>query len=453
MRALLLLLVMANAHATIEYRSTLEGTEKTQLRTMLKNFVQSQKMAGLVVAATRGDKVIWYDGAGKANKATNANVIAKQHLFRWASVSKVSTDVFARALEQMGVLDRDDPIDKYYDFPNKVTYLKRCFSSNGLLKLTNCGKKYGFDYPLNNIRGTCFDVKSFGKVETSKGYTTRLFDEKPASGKVVFENSSNKAVCSVGYSISVASLNLNKHPITLKQLINHTAGIQHYSYLGRKAQPPKGHITNVNVIRARRNMNKSLMEWAIPNFFPKHPLVAKPGNARLYSTFGHNFAGVVIEKASAMKYQNILEMYASKMGANSIQPDYFKTGVKGNYKRAYVHKLKNGKVVNNPYDSDNSYKLSGGGVMSTIVDLGKFCAGISKDNYILKKGFNRYTHNGAHESRSLSRLMLQNSVDNKPQCIVLMTNTNHSGIKLDEIRKKIQQKLISFGVWKKIQTN
>ena len=98
---------------------------------------------------------------------------------------------------------------------------------------------------------------------------------------------------------------------------------------------------------------------------------------------------------------------------------------------AYVHKLKGQKVVNNPYDTDNSYKLTGGGIMSTILDLGKFCAAISKDKYIMNNGFHWYTHNGAHPDRSLSKLALETASDNVPQCLVLMTNTNHSKISLE----------------------
>jgi CubicO group peptidase (beta-lactamase class C family) len=448
MKIFLALLISVNAFATIKINHKLTGQQKGTMVKYLKYFVEKQKMAGLVAAATRGDEVIWYSGYGKANVAKNEKLSATNHMFRWASVSKVSTDAFARAMQDMGALKLDDRIDKYYNFANPK-YYKRCFTSSTLNKLFNCGKTYGFEYPLNNIRGTCFDVKSFKTVDSSKGYKIRLNDKSASKGSVEFMNKKGEVKCKANYNITIATLDMNKYPITLRHLITHKAGVQHYSYLGNKSEPPKHLISNVQTVRTRRDSGKSTMEWALKYFFPKHPLLAKPGKAYSYSTFGHNLAGVVIEKATAMTFQQLIELYAGKMGAKSMQVDYFRSGTKNNYPRAYVHRLSNGKVVNNPYVTDNSYKVTGGGIMSTIPDLARFCAAISKDKYIMNKGFDSYTHSGAHPDRSASLLVLKNAKDDVPQCLVLMTNTNHDKIDLDKIRKFLAGKLVSYGVWKK----
>ena len=97
----------------------------------------------------------------------------------------------------------------------------------------------------------------------------------------------------------------------------------------------------------------------------------------------------------------------------------------------------------------NSYKLAGGGVMSTIIDLARFCVGISNDGLITKKGRSGYIHNGAHSGQSKSRLYLKSNKDGVPQCLVIMTNTEHSKIDLDKVRKDLQERLIAFGHWKK----
>ena len=103
---------------------------------------------------------------------------------------------------------------------------------------------------------------------------------------MAFFNKSGKLVCKASYNISIKELNIDKHPMTLRHLIDHKAGVMHYSYLNRKAEPSKKLITDISKIRSRKRQNKSLMNWAIPHFFPKHPLFAKPGHAYSYTTLG-----------------------------------------------------------------------------------------------------------------------------------------------------------------------
>ena len=103
--------------------------------------------------------------------------------------------------------------------------------------------------------------------------------------------------------------------------------------------------------------------------------------------------------------------------------------------------------MKNPYLSDNSYKLAGGGIMSTIVDLGKFSAAMSQNNYFTSKGLKKISHSGSHPNRAASLLNLK-STDGEKQCIVLMTNTNHKKVKLGDLDSNIRSYLKSKGIWK-----
>lgn len=448
MKALLAALFCVSTFAQapiIVNNNTLDINQKRTLRLIMQNFLNTQKLVGLTIAATIDNKVIWSEAVGLANKASETPLNKNIHTLRWASVSKVYNHAIAEWLDSLGALDLDAPINQYYSHKTNLDYYKRCFSSGTLKKYFDCHQKYGSPENLiTPIRGTCFDVRSFSEVKTSKGFRARINDKSKSGGQILFGNKNGQVKCKADYSIRVEQLKNNDSPITTRQLLSHTGGIQHYSYLGNKAEPPKSMINDVQAVRTRRNQNKSYMEYAISTFFPQHPLLTKPGLAYKYTTFGHNLAGVVIEKASAMPYQELMKQFRNRMNTPSFQVDLLKTQASGGFKIAHVHTRKNGKLVNNPYQTDNSYKAAGGGIMSTIVDLGKFCAAIATPRYFTNNGWGSYNHSGSHANRSAAQLTL-NTRNGQRQCLVLMTNTNHNKVDLPTIRNTIRTRLENWG--------
>jgi CubicO group peptidase (beta-lactamase class C family) len=425
--------------------NTLDINQKKTLRLILQSFLSSQKLAGLTVAATVDNRVIWSEGVGLANKASETPLNKNIHALRWASVSKVYNHAIAEWLDSLGALDLDAPINQYYSHKNNLDYYRRCFSAGTLKKYFDCRQEYGSPENLiTAIRGTCFDVRSFAQVETNKGFRAQLRDISASSGRLIFGTKEGKVKCEANYSIKVEQLKSTDPQMTTRQLLSHTGGIQHYSYLGNNAQPPNNMINNVQAIRTRRNQKKSYMEYAISTFFPKHPLLTKPGLAYKYTTFGHNLAGVIIEKASAMPYQELMKQFAGRMGTPSFQVDLLKTQATGGFRIAHVHTMENGKLVNNPYNTDNSYKVAGGGIISTIVDLGKFCAALATPKYFTNNGWGVYNHSGSHAKRSAAHLTL-NTRNGQRQCLVLMTNTNHGNVDLPTIRNTIRTRLENWG--------
>lgn len=426
--------------------SNQKNTMKQELLTVIKNM----KMPSLVAAATLGDEVIWYQSVGYADYDRKIKVNPNFHMYRWASVSKVATDRLAVAMDDMGVLDLDKPISNYYNY-NNAKYLKRCLTPSTLAKYFQCRTKYGTS-PVTNIRGTCFDVKAFGRQDTNKGFHSWVLDKKKDSGDIIYKTKSGQTKCRVKYSIKNEPLPASA-PITLRQLLKHTSGIQHYSHLGRNAEPSQTSMKNRSVIRNRKNQKKSQMAWAIPAFFPKHPLLTLPGKTRTYSTFGYNLAGRIIEKQSAIRMEDLMDLYANKIGAKSIQSDYLGISSRGNYSRTFTYKWNNGKFTKNNYTTDNSFKLAGGGFMSTIVDLAKFCVAIGQNRTITNNGVGSYSHSGAHPNRSNSYLRTYTNNENKKQCLVVMTNTQHSGIDIVKVQKRLDQKLRAMKIWKNPKRN
>lgn len=415
---------------------------------VLTNALKNQNMPAVVAAATLGDKVIWVQSSGYADVAKKITAKSNYHMFRWASVTKVATDIMVQAMDEKGVLDLDKPISNYYSTPFKPFYIRRCFTKANHLKYFTCRGKYG-TAPVINVKNFCFDPSTTAEFKNNKGNLVWVSDKKLNSGQVVFKTKDKKDLCRIDYKIDNKVLEKNVQQVTLRNLLNHRSGIQHYGHLDRDARPPLKLRQNRTLIKKRRANKKSQMAWAIPYFYPRNPLVARPGKMKLYSSFGHNLAGTILEKQTGMLYENLMELYGSKMGAKSIQADYLGIKSQRGYGRSFVYKKSSNKFVKNNYTTDNSYKMAGGGIMSTITDLARFCVGISNDGYFLKKGVKSYSHDGAHSQQSMSKLNLYTNADGQRQCIVLMTNTEHSKVNLEAIRLALDKKLRAYGIWKK----
>jgi serine beta-lactamase-like protein LACTB len=99
-------------------------------------------------------------------------------------------------------------------------------------------------------------------------------------------------------------------------------------------------------------------------------LVAKPGTKFNYSTYGYTVLGCVLEGAASEKYvdyvkENIFELAAME----ETQADNF-FAIVPHRSRGY-HKDKSG-VVQNAGVLDSSYKIPGGGLISSANDLAQF---------------------------------------------------------------------------------
>ena len=156
-------------------------------------------------------------------------------------------------------------------------------------------------------------------------------------------------------------------PITSRQLLGHLGGIRHYNSDG------KGDIPEDSA-RHFASMEESLQ------IFANDQLVAKPGTKFHYSTYGYTLLGCVLEGAASEKYVDFVRDNIFKpAGMAQTQADDFFSVIP--HRTRWYHKDKSG-IVRNAGVLDSSYKIPGGGLISSADDMAQFEAAILADKLI-----------------------------------------------------------------------
>ena len=156
-------------------------------------------------------------------------------------------------------------------------------------------------------------------------------------------------------------------PITSRELLGHLGGIRHYNPDG------KGDIPEDSA-RHFSSMEESLQ------IFAADPLVAKPGTKFNYSTYGYTLLGCVLEAAASQKYVDYVhENIFKPAGMTQTQADDFFSVIA--HRTRWYHKDKSG-IVRNAGVLDSSYKIPGGGLISSADDMAQFEAAILADKLL-----------------------------------------------------------------------
>jgi serine beta-lactamase-like protein LACTB, mitochondrial len=146
-------------------------------------------------------------------------------------------------------------------------------------------------------------------------------------------------------------------PITTRELLGHLGGIRHYNPDG------KGDIPDDSA-KHFASMEESLQ------IFANDPLLAKPGTKFHYSTYGYTLLGCVLEGAVSEKYVDyVKENVFEPAGMGETQADKFFAVIQ--HRSRWYHKDKAG-VVQNAGVLDSSYKIPGGGLISSADDMAHF---------------------------------------------------------------------------------
>ncbi len=146
-------------------------------------------------------------------------------------------------------------------------------------------------------------------------------------------------------------------PITSRELLGHLGGIRHYNADG------KGDIPEDSA-KHFASMQESLQ------IFAGDPLVARPGTKFNYSTYGYTVLGCVLEGAASEKYMDyVKENVFEPAGMEETQADNFFAVIP--HRSRWYHKDKSG-VVQNAGVLDSSYKIPGGGLISSADDMAQF---------------------------------------------------------------------------------
>jgi len=150
--------------------------------------------------------------------------------------------------------------------------------------------------------------------------------------------------------------------ITVRDLLCHQGGIVHYE--------------NGQVLRTKR-------EYERPNpfadvvlaldTFKDSPLVCRPREKFSYSTHGYMLVAAAVERAGGEEFAaQVAKRVAEPLGMATFQPDYQWVDIPD---RAIGYRKLLGNVIRST-NTDVSWKLGGGGFISSVEDLTRFCAGL-----------------------------------------------------------------------------
>lgn len=169
----------------------------------------------------------------------------------------------------------------------------------------------------------------------------------------------------------VPTFPVKQFPVTTRQVLAHLSGVRYY-------KPGEGERT------ARYN---SLTEAL--SIFKDDPLEYEPGTRFLYTTYGYTLLGTVIEGASGMRFEDYMrENIFKPAGMIRTRPDDV-FAIIPNRARGYrpiVFGQLDGNYRNQSL-MDSSYKIPGGGFVSTAEDMGRFAIAVLNGTLIKPETF------------------------------------------------------------------
>lgn len=159
--------------------------------------------------------------------------------------------------------------------------------------------------------------------------------------------------------------------ITTRQLLCHQSGIVHYE--------------NGRVIRRRRRYRTPHpfedVVVAIDTFC-ESPLVHQPGTKVAYSSHAYILLSAVVQRAGDARFvDQVASRISGPLKMTTLQPDYQWQPIPH---RAVGYR-KIGRRIGESIDKDVSWKLGGGGFISTIDDLAKFAAGLVRGDLVAQE--------------------------------------------------------------------
>lgn len=154
-------------------------------------------------------------------------------------------------------------------------------------------------------------------------------------------------------------------PVTTREVLAHLSGIRHYK--------------SEEEFNSTRHFTSTVEALEM---FKNDPLLHEPGAKYTYSTFGYTLLGCVVEGASGQTYADFVrDQIFRPAGMDRMRVDSVAEIIPN---RAQGYRLTDkGELINSPL-ADNSYKVPGGGLVSTVEDLARFAVAV-ETNRLLKK--------------------------------------------------------------------
>ena len=151
-------------------------------------------------------------------------------------------------------------------------------------------------------------------------------------------------------------------PVTTRELLSHTSGIRHYN---------PGEMENTRHY-----------QWMADGFaiFAADPLLFRPGTGYQYSTYGYTVVGCAIEGAARERFEDYV-------GAHVLKPAGMTHTFVDDVLEIVPHRARGYQKINgavrNASLMDSSYKIPGGGYLTTAEDLVRFAQALL-DGKLLK---------------------------------------------------------------------
>ncbi|OLB23678.1 MAG: hypothetical protein AUH15_02775 [Acidobacteriales bacterium 13_2_20CM_55_8] len=237
----------------------------------------------------------------------------------------------------------------------------------------------------NSVPGVSVAVVENGEYEWSQGYgMADLENFVPATSRTLYRLASVSKPLTATATMQLwerGKLNLDvpvqnycpafpqkEWPITTRQLLGHLGGIRHYR--GDSQDDPE--------VGNTKHFDDGITAGL--KFFANDPLVAKPGTKFSYSTQGFTLAGCAIEGISGEKYVDFLRknVFVPAGMASTVADD---RNAVIPFRTRFYHKDKSGRVVNADF-LDSSYKIPGGGWLSSAEDMARFEVAILGDQLV-----------------------------------------------------------------------
>ena len=277
-----------------------------------------REVVGMGVGIVKDGQVIYLKGYGYEDLASQTPLLAQRTKLRWASISKPVTAIIAARLARSGIVDLDAPIQTYFT---------------------------GYRAPKKHVL-------------------------KCKKGKEDIKHYGERYPCSDGYAdIKVPKA---ERTVTLRSLLAHTSGIRAYGGSRKSANPARRHLNN-----PKRNKG---LAWGLKKVL-RSPFAYMPGHDYVYSTFGYNLAAHVMEHATGKDFPALIQEHIIEpSGLESLQPDYAWDDIPNRSTGYRMNKRKRTIVTSKTYDV--SWKMAGGGLISTPQDLTRFCQAIMGDTLL-----------------------------------------------------------------------
>ena len=175
----------------------------------------------------------------------------------------------------------------------------------------------------------------------------------------------------------VPTFPVKNFPITTRLLLSHLSGVRGY----RRGEGE------------RTNRYDTLTEAL--SIFKDDPLESEPGTRFTYTTYGYTLLGAVIEGASGMRFEDYMREHIFKPAAmqHTYVDDLYAivlNRARGNTPRVFGQLDGN---YRNPVLMDSSYKIPGGGLLSTAEDLARFAIAVQSGVLIKPETFAQMSMN------------------------------------------------------------